>query len=253
MTTRFKADGAAQIAAVWTGEDDAPFWDPLGNFPRIKMHSALDYIGIAAEYTGTIDVADLWVPEITFNLAAHGLPYTPIVFLSITAAGVVLPVLGTMPLRRPDNGNGSVFSLSAGADATNVLLHCYVLKSQNQPNSEMIAWRALVANMGIDASGNMVRPGFTDITEMTPSRVRIGRFDTDQRYLNQDDLGSFAVPVGPTMNFGLGLVPNEARYRAGWRYAVDGHVVQFPTDPNNPPTSPGTDSSFNAVVEKVAP
>ena len=105
MTVTLRGRGSDGRVAIYTGNDDAPFDNPLGHLSRLKFHSSLDYPKIV--YRRTVNVTfpsrtstarvGTWTQS--FNLFAHGRPGQPWVLASARIAGVDVAFCGSVPVQ----------------------------------------------------------------------------------------------------------------------------------------------------------
>lgn len=131
-------------AAIWTGADDAPFTNPLGNLARVKFHSDLDYMKIVVTLSKTVTLpaipktgsgqGDAGSRTATYNLGPHGQGRVPFVLAKIVVNGVPVAFTGSVCVHQnPYNGNAYVGSgarwLSLGCDAVNVYAQEYAMQS----------------------------------------------------------------------------------------------------------------------------
>jgi len=131
---RLRADGVTGDVAIYSGSDDLPLSDPLGNLSRVRFHSDLEYVAVISTVSGTLNLPGR-PPSTEFHqeahtLFAHGRPGFPLVFGRITGlreSGAIIPIpgspvlSGSVPVQFNDYGFGRFVIL--GADATNVVLH----------------------------------------------------------------------------------------------------------------------------------
>lgn len=123
--------GSSGVVAIWTGEDDDPYFNPLDNLAagRVKFHSSLDYPKVIHEQTVTLSLGarnSAGTHRNSFNLFAHGRPGIPWVLASISVGGVPVAAVGNVPIQRASKSCWARW-LSIGADATNVTAFEYVV------------------------------------------------------------------------------------------------------------------------------
>lgn len=148
-------DGVSGKAAIYTVDagnlaDDAPLTNPRANYARLSFHSDFDYMRIVGETTVQVTLPTLGKNQrrnATYNLVAHGLPGTPLIF-----GAVFIPNAGWCPMHigAPThfiNPNGSFSSaitarrlISLGSNGTFVVLReaawsNYSLNGDNALNS----------------------------------------------------------------------------------------------------------------------
>lgn len=136
-------------AAIWTGADDAPFINPLGNLARVKFHSDLEYMRVVATLSKTVALpaipstgsgqSDPGCRSATYNLGAHGQGRTPFVLGKIVVNGVPVAFTGSVCVHQnPYNANAYRGSgarwLSLGCDAVNVYINEYSMQSGFDPD-----------------------------------------------------------------------------------------------------------------------
>ncbi|WP_072389903.1 hypothetical protein [Hyphomicrobium sp. CS1GBMeth3] len=147
--------GSDGRVAIWTGEDDDPFNDPLDHLSRVKYHSELGYPKVISEWTGNVNFTarTSWNPGdggavngwrtsdsvrvVTHNLFAHGLSGQPWVLGSVNIGGVDVAFTGSVPVQmgvRSSSSSGAPSGdgknpwarwVTLGADGTNVALFEY--------------------------------------------------------------------------------------------------------------------------------
>ncbi len=137
MPIWFDCDARAGKLAIYTGDNDAPLYNPGANLARLKLHSDFEYPKIIRVFSGTLSlpfVASNTRRNVTTTLAAHGVPGgIPWVFGTITLRGINISLSGTVPIQNdsvggsPEGYAGMPRTVALGADATNVLLHENVL------------------------------------------------------------------------------------------------------------------------------
>lgn len=142
--------GADGRVAIWTGDDDEPFSDPLDHLDRVKFHSELGYPKVISEWSDdvTFTARTTWngsswtttqgTRVVTHNLFAHGRSGQPWVLGSINVDGVDVAFTGSVPVQlgvRSTDSSGAPIGptflcpwarwVSLGADDTNVSLFEY--------------------------------------------------------------------------------------------------------------------------------
>lgn len=127
---------AAGRCAVWTGDDDLPFIDPLNHLDRVKFHSDLDYIRVIEERTVTLSLptrSNFQQATGSYTLFPHGRAGFPFILGKLDINGFPVAFTGTVPVQMGVTVGGSVSPrhfgrwLSLGADATNVVVHEYAV------------------------------------------------------------------------------------------------------------------------------
>lgn len=121
MAKRLFANGVSGLVAI--AEPNANLTSPLTNLQNIYFHSALDYLFVRQTITGSINLpfrqfsgADFSSAfgSTVYNLGAHNLGYTPLVFGYFTATGQSL--VGETILQA--DGTANLRTLMIGADNT---------------------------------------------------------------------------------------------------------------------------------------
>jgi hypothetical protein len=119
MAKRLFANGVTGLVAI--AEPNANLTTPLTNLQNIYFHSALDYLFVRQTITGSINLpfrqfndsdASSAFGSTVYNLGAHNLGYTPLVFGYFTATGQSL--VGETILQAA--GTANVRTLMLGAD-----------------------------------------------------------------------------------------------------------------------------------------
>lgn len=123
MAKRLFANGVTGLMAI--AEPNANLESPLTNLQNIYFHSALDYLFVRQTITGSInlpfrqfsgaDVSSAFGSTV-YNLGAHNLGYTPLVFGYFTATGQSL--VGETILQGA--GTANLRTLMLGADNVNL-------------------------------------------------------------------------------------------------------------------------------------
>lgn len=141
MTVTLMALGQTGVVAIYTGDDDAPFSQPLDHLDRVKFHSSLGYPKVIEER-----VVNLSLPtrvagnnggaefRQSYNLFAHDRPGIPWVLGSFRAAGRDIAAVGSVPVQQVTDTRTSGFPnrawarwLSIGATATHVTAFEYAI------------------------------------------------------------------------------------------------------------------------------
>lgn len=123
--------GSTGVVAIWTGEDDDPYFNPLDNLAsgRVKFHSSLAYPKVIHEQTVSLSLGSrnsIGTHRNSFNLFAHGRPGIPWVLASISIGGIPVAAVGNVPIQRADNTCWARW-LSIGADETYVTAFEYTV------------------------------------------------------------------------------------------------------------------------------
>ena len=129
--TWFDIDGTVPAVGIYTGNDDAPLYDPAAYIgTRTKFSTLLNYIPFvpAKKISATINVPGI-VPEPNRTsmrrilvLGAHGMPGIPFVYGFVTVSGIILPMCGAVPVKW-NTTFGDVIHWTLGVDATNVFIY----------------------------------------------------------------------------------------------------------------------------------
>lgn len=136
MSTRNFYANAAGRAAVWTGDDDLPFTDPLNHLDRVKFHTDLDYIRVIEERSLTLSLplrSNFQSAVASYPLFSHGRAGFPFILGKVNVNGIPVAFTGTVPVQMGVSVGGSVAPrhfgrwLSLGADATDVIVHEYAV------------------------------------------------------------------------------------------------------------------------------
>lgn len=123
MAVRFHARGSDGKVAIYTGSDDAPMDDPLGNMSRVLFHSDLLYPKIVMEVSGTLSLPARGANETNRTqhlLFGHGLPGTPMVIGYAILDGIRVGLCGSVPVQMAPRGWARWLSL--GATGTHVVM-----------------------------------------------------------------------------------------------------------------------------------
>lgn len=194
---------------IYTGADDAPFNDPLGNLSRVLFHSDLNYPAIVREVSGTLTLparganSGGWTAH---NLFPHGRSGTPLVLGYIVMGSLRQRIAGSVPVQ--GNAYGWARWLSIGADTTNVKMAESWFNGGPGGGSPYgaisVAWRVFVLETTFESN-----PALTDeALYISPTDFRAGRgkFNARNRYLrNGNTLQNFPVVIGGhTLVFSVG-------------------------------------------------
>jgi len=229
---QFKASGAAGKVAVWTGADDAPFDNPLGNLPRVLFHSDLLYPAIIAEATGTLSLPSRSANSVgwnAYNLFAHGRSGTPLVLGYLNISGQRRRIAGSYPLQR--NSYGWARWLSVGATDTYVRL----AESWFAPNPAIgggygattISWHVFVLETTFESTPGQTSEGV--YISGTEFRAGGGKFNARKRYLrNGNTLQNFPIVRGRTLDFSVQRPTNFPVVAVGYGLAGDGFRSSYP-------------------------
>lgn len=133
--------GSSGVVAIWTGEDDDPYFNPLDNLAagRVKFHSSLDYPKVIHEQTVTLSLGSrtsIGTHRNSFNLFAHGQPGIPWVLASFNLGGVPVAAVGSVPVQQAAVYTRWARWISIGADDTYVKAFEYCVVPRAAPNYE---------------------------------------------------------------------------------------------------------------------
>jgi hypothetical protein len=241
-----QGDGVLGRFAVWIGTDDAPWSAPLSNINRIKIHSDLDNAGVISVRTGTFTDSSTNIqlaPKRT--LFAHGLSYVPMLLGFVSVGSVNVPINQGVVI---PYGTGS-FSMTIGADATNVMVNFIKLVSGGVANVS-IPYTIFVFDVGVNSSGAFVRP--TKINgldhNVVSGETRFGYMSSKKRYIHKVATGRLALPRGRTISTGIGAV-SDGHAGLGFRQSINGRVSQRHAQSFGSYT--GELTTFTAVSDKV--
>lgn len=191
---------------------DTSFTTPLAHLADCKWHSDLDYLGIipAATMTGTIDLDPSsagWSVGVKI-IGAHGQSFTPVLMGFVTVAGIDLPITGDFIVQGGAGNLGRSQLCNVRADATNISMVIGGLDGGLFVSTFPVTYTIYVCNMGIDASGNLVRPTLNSGFEAGVSRVKSGRYDTNFGYFNKDPAGRLQLYRGKSIDIQVGSPAN---------------------------------------------
>jgi hypothetical protein len=195
--------------AIFTGSDDAPFTNPLGNLARVLFHSDLNYPAIVREVSGTLTLPARGANSVGWaahNLFAHGRTGTPLVLGYVVLGTLRRRIAGSVPVQ--GNGYGWARWLSIGADATNVKMAESWFARANFPYGALtVTWRVFVLETTFEATPATN----TELLYISPTDFRAGRgkFDARKRYLrNGNTLQNFPMARGRTCIMGTAQPSN---------------------------------------------
>lgn len=134
--------GDTGVVAIWTGEDDDPYHNPLDNLAagRVKFHSSLAYPKVIHEQAVTMSLPSRTSGNDTYrakyNLFAHGRPGIPWVLASISVGGTPIAAVGSVPVQKAGAGSSSPWArwISIGANATHVSAFEYAVVARGAAN-----------------------------------------------------------------------------------------------------------------------
>jgi len=236
--------------AVWTGDDDLPFWKPRQYLDRVKFHTDLDYIRIVREIPLTLNLPAIssvtYGPEETFSykLFDHGLGGFPFILGETVVNGERVAFTGSVPVQLCINYGGAegwyARWLALGADATSVYIHEYdVFYYSNATYGSSFPALSLpitvyLTNELLDVDTPRQRVG--EATLFTPNRVKFadGLWDTNNRYIRK-----VSNPANKTLNMARGPTIELNRWTSGvntvaeWRWRANAATVIGGTTPGN--------------------
>lgn len=138
MTINLLALGSTGVVAIYTGEDDGPFENPLSHLSngRLKFHSSLDYPKVVQERQVTLSLparTSIGVHRNSFNLFSHGRPGIPWVLASLRVSGDDVAACGSVPVQKSGNENQSPWArwISIGATGSQVTAFEYAVVAAN--------------------------------------------------------------------------------------------------------------------------
>ncbi len=214
MTIVRKADGDTGTVAIYTGGDDAPFDDPVGNLSRVRFHSGLYYPSIVSVLSGTLSLGAIPNPNtgttgsvITTdtNVGAHGQAGPPMVFGDIVIGGQRISICGMVPVTNIFDGTGYAGTLYHAwgrflelvVDGSYAYIRATTLMpTVDVPGASTVpafsgAYNIYVTDLNL-SSPNPVPP-LTDSTLLEePNLVQYGRgrFRSDRRFMRASSVGT---------------------------------------------------------------
>jgi hypothetical protein len=220
--------------AIYTGDDDAPFSNPLGNLPRVLFHSDLQYPAIVSERSGTLSLPGRGGNSIGWaahNLFAHGRTGTPLVLGYVVIGGLRQRIAGSVPIQ--GNSRGWARWLSVGADTTNVKMAEFWAAGGSGGGAYgaiSLAWRVFVLETTFEAT-----PELTDeavYIDPTDFRAGRGKFDARKRYLrNGNTLQNFPIARGRTCVIGTAQPSNFPMVTLTFALAGQSFATNFSFSP----------------------
>lgn len=226
MTLAFlDLDAGANRYAVYTGTDDAPLTNPLGNLSRVKFHADFPYVGAEPPKIVTTDLNPRnWGASKGADpkaLVAHGKSFRPLVFGSVTIGGEVVPIMGNFLVKV----QATIISLFVYTTTTHVMLDWDVRLTKPISTQALNGrFEIYVCNMGLTAGGSPVYPPEYNGCEITPTRFRAGTYDTNDKHFSYDAAGSLMFYRGASM-----LVERTANSLAIKHTVPGGHSVALDT------------------------
>lgn len=185
--------------AIYTGNDDAPLTNPLGNLPRVKWHGDFPYVGAEPVRVVTTDVNPRnWSgkgvnPKALF---AHGKSFRPLVFGSVTIGGERVPIMGNFLAKV----QATYLSLFVYTTTTHVMLDWDARLTLPISTAALSGrFEIYVCNMGLTSGGSPVFPPEYAGCEITPTRFRAGSYDTDDMHFAADAAGPLMFYRGASM------------------------------------------------------
>lgn len=140
--TWFDIDGTVPVVGIYTGDDDAPLYNPTTYIgTRTKFSTLYNYIPFVPAKR---IVANLTIPQNIgyvprgamtrlINLGAHGMPGIPFIYGFVTMAGIIRPLCGSVPVGETASaftGSGIIIHWTLGVDAVNV----FISEGRSYPN-----------------------------------------------------------------------------------------------------------------------
>lgn len=187
------------LYAVYTGTNDAPLVDPLNNLPRVKFHAALRYLG-AQKISTTVDLRPgTWTtaPNIKQSLGPHGKAFVPLVLAVVWIDGKPVPAHAPfLVLGRYENLIFDVY-----ADATNIYISLAgdMDSDDARPTIASVPIDLYVCNMGVTAAGAAVFPPTVNNFDATPTRLRVGQFDSNDLHFAVNATGPVSFYRGKSI------------------------------------------------------
>lgn len=140
MTVRLRAEGDTGTVAIYTGNDNAPFNNPLNNVSRLRFHSDLDYPKIVRTLTGTLTIAGLTSPDTRItthqvgNHQQNGQPFCE-GWIKVNGTNPRVPLIGSVCIRQGHGGANDRRGFGGnwvhlGSNGTKVLIAEYSLAMQ---------------------------------------------------------------------------------------------------------------------------
>lgn len=130
VKTWFDIDGNEPAAAIYTGDDDAPMYNPAAYIgTRTKLSTKFNYIPFvpAKRFTGTLTIPTS-IPDVprgpmrrTITVGPHGMPGVPFIYGFVTVGGIIRPLCGTVPMV-VNTSSGDAIHWTLGVDQTNILI-----------------------------------------------------------------------------------------------------------------------------------
>lgn len=253
------------VIAVWKGGTDlGPVDNPAAHPTRVRFNSKQENIGFhPTPFTGTYTITSWSGGEggsRKVTLFAHGLPYRPFLFGSITVNGNTLPINGgALQLA---SGTANFCQHTIGADDTNVYLNIMRFFRISNIPANPVGYEIYLSVYGVNADGSLHRPPYFNGVDVNAGDAepytKAGYFDTRLRYPYRDGSGPFGIPDGRTMSTRLGWVQwgggSQGVVGLGWRYSVLGYVAQRNCTSLSGGGSylTGNNPSFNASVTRVS-
>lgn len=139
MKHTLRALGSTGVVAIWEGNDDLPFSQPLNHLAngRVKYHSSLAYPKVVREEGRTLSLPARNTGHTTFrasyNIFAHGRPGIPWVLASFRVGGQDVAAVGSVPVQKANGSGGNSAEspwarwITIGANATHVIAFEYCM------------------------------------------------------------------------------------------------------------------------------
>ena len=254
-------------AAIFEGEDLAPFNNPSANADKLYFHSSQPAPYLVNTYTGSF--TRTWTSPKKIVLEAHGLGYTPLVLGRVTVTGVtgnfndplfsgwapavgtVFELAGSTPVASFSTRNLQFalwFCLSA--DATEISIIQINQRWAGVPGAladPVLTFSFEVRAFSVAVAGTAPNVTTNKSLEITPTRMEagFGKFDSDRRYIRRTTPANLVLASGKTID-----VTGADAFAIGMRYSHNGYVRQAyrATDSGR---ADAPSSTFNSTTRPV--
>lgn len=274
MASTMAIDAASGRAAILNYDTANPwtepaFTDPVANFGQWRWHNGVDYLGWSSLVTGTVNLnkdSGSWtdtsdsvagVSSITKTLFAHGRGFAPVLMGYIVIGGAKVPAvgnalyLGQQYVQVTNTYVSLMVGLNIWADSTNVYITVTNLDRVGGyfNVTTNVNYGVYVCNMGLTSAGAVVRPPLNEAWDLTPERLKSGRFDTTFGYFNRDDAGDLLVYKGRSIDCQVGANRslNSSYTSTGLVLNVNGYQSSATRGTNPRSPFPGTHSGSTPI------